>query len=100
MAAALVDVIAREGRLQPRSVDAALALLTGGATVPFVARYRKEATGGLDEVALRTMPECHEYLPELEARRSFVKDAIAGQGKLTPELEAALSACANKTELE
>jgi len=95
-----VSRVARELDLPARGVAAALALLDGGATVPFVARYRKEATGGLDEVQLRALAARRAYLVELEERRAAILAAIDGQGKLTPELRAALEACQQKTELE
>ena len=81
-------------------VRAAVGLLDGGATVPFVARYRKEATGGLDDVALRTLDERLEYLRELEQRRASVRESIAAQGKLDPELDARIVAADTKARLE
>jgi uncharacterized protein len=75
-------------------------LLDGGATVPFVARYRKEATGGLDDVQLRELESRLSYLRELEARRAVVSKSIDEQGKLTPELRAAIDAAPTKQELE
>ena len=96
----IVELVARERRIPVRSVAATLALLDGGATVPFIARYRKEATGGLDEVALREIAERSRYLRELAERRQFVKGAIAESGQLTPELGRAIDACATKNELE
>lgn len=81
-------------------VDAALTLLDAGATVPFVARYRKEATGGLDDVQLRTLDTLRTELRELEARRDTILTSIRDQGKLTPELEAELLAAEDRTRLE
>ena len=81
-------------------VRAVVAMLAEGATVPFIARYRKEATGGLDEVAIRNIDERRTYLLELEARRGTVLSEIRSQGKLTPALEAKIKACATKAELE
>jgi uncharacterized protein len=75
-------------------------LLDGGATVPFIARYRKEVTGNLDEVQTRGIQEKLEYFRELEERRKTVLDTIAGQGKLTPELAARINAVLEKNELE
>ena len=98
--AALVEKIARELQVAPRSVAAALELFDGGATVPFVARYRKEATDGLDEVALREIAARAKYLDDLAVRRRVVLETIAGQGKLTPELERAIATCETKAELE
>ncbi len=97
---ALVDAIARERHIPPRSVAAALELFDGGATVPFVARYRKEATGGLDEVQLRAVLERAKYLSDLSDRRRVVIESIGSQGKLTPELERAIAGCVTKAELE
>ena len=93
-------LIASELKLPPAGVAAVLALLSEGATVPFIARYRKEATGGLDEVQIRAIEERHTYLVELEARRASIRAEIERQGKLTPELERRLSACTTKAELE
>lgn len=96
----IADRIARELAVRPNQVAAAIELLDGGATVPFVARYRKEATGGLDDVQLRTLEERLGYLRELEERRSTVLDAIDGQGKLTPVLKASIDAAETKQRLE
>src|SRR5690606_37050840 len=79
---------------------AAVALLDGGATVPFVARYRKEATGGLDDAQLRTLEERLGYLRELEDRRATILESIKAQGKLDPELEAKIRAAETKARLE
>ncbi len=92
--------IAGELALPLAGVTAALALLGSGATVPFVARYRKERTGGLDEVALRAIDERREQLVALEDRRATVLGSIEGQGKLTPELRAAIERCGTRAELE
>jgi uncharacterized protein len=86
--------------VQVRQVDAAIALLDDKATVPFIARYRKEATGGLDDVQLRTLEEQLGYLRELEDRRATVLKSIGEQGKLTPELEALVRAADTKARLE
>jgi uncharacterized protein len=95
-----VPVICRELSLAAPGVRAVVALLAEGATVPFIARYRKEATGGLDEVAIRNIEERRTYLLELEARRGSVLAEIKSQGKLTPALESKLKAAATKAELE
>jgi uncharacterized protein len=79
---------------------AVIGLLDEGATVPFIARYRKEATGNLDEVQIREIQEKLEYFRELEERRKTVLDTIAEQGKLTPELKARIEAVLEKNELE
>ena len=86
--------------VQVLQVDAAIALLDEKATVPFIARYRKEATGGLDDVQLRTLEEQLGYLRELEDRRATVLKSIGEQGKLTPELEALVRAADTKARLE
>ena len=96
----LIPVLAKELGLPPRGVAATVGLLGEGATVPFIARYRKEVTGDLDEVQIRTIQERHAYLTELELRRHTVLASIESQGKLTPELRAALLACDSKTTLE
>ncbi|AZB62802.1 RNA-binding transcriptional accessory protein [Cereibacter sphaeroides] len=93
-------LIAAEIAARPDQVAAAIELLDGGATVPFVARYRKEATGGLDDTQLRTLSERLAYLRELEARRETILGSIRDQGKLTPELEAQVVKAATKSELE
>jgi uncharacterized protein len=83
-----------------KGMDAVIELLDGGATVPFIARYRKEVTGNLDEVQIRDIQEKLEYFRELEDRRETVLASIQEQGKLTPELKAKIEAAIEKTELE
>ncbi|SFH43317.1 uncharacterized protein SAMN05216299_11290 [Nitrosospira sp. Nsp14] len=85
---------------RPEQVAAAIALLDEGATVPFIARYRKEATGGLDDIQLRLLEERLSYLRELEERRAAIITAIEEQGKMTPELLASLMHAEDKTRLE
>jgi uncharacterized protein len=92
--------IAAELRVQERQVAVAVELLDGGASVPFIARYRKEATGGLDDTHLRELEARLAYLRELEERREAVLKSIEEQGKLTPELRAAIEAAPTKQELE
>ena len=92
--------IAQELGAHPAQVAAAVALLDDGASVPFVARYRKEATGGLDDTQLRTLEERLGYLRELEERRGAVLASILEQGKLTPELQAEIVAAETKQRLE
>jgi uncharacterized protein len=87
------------GASEPQ-VQAAIDLLDGGATVPFIARYRKEATGGLDDVQLRALEQNLIYLRELQSRREVVLKSIEEQGKLTPELRQAIAAAQTKQELE
>jgi len=92
--------IAQELSATVTQVGAAVALLDGGATVPFIARYRKEATGGLDDTQLRTLQERLLYLRELEERRASVLTSIEEQGKLAPALRAAILAADTKQRLE
>ena len=92
--------LAEELRLPPAGVRAVVRLLGEGATVPFIARYRKEQTGGLDEVAIRAIEEKRDYLVELEDRRRTILSAIEEQGKLTLELRRAIETCRVKSELE
>ena len=94
------QTIASDIAAQTRQVEAAVALLDEGATVPFIARYRKEVTGGLDDTQLRNLEERLGYLRELEERRAAVIESIGGQGKLTDELEAKLQAATTKSEVE
>ncbi len=95
-----LPVLVAELKLPPAGVAAVIKLMAEGATVPFIARYRKEATGNLDEVQIRAIGERFEYVTELEARRSSVLTEIDKQGKLTPELAAKLRAATTKSELE
>jgi uncharacterized protein len=92
--------IAQELGVREEQVAAAVALLDGGATVPFIARYRKEATGALDDAQLRTLDERLRYLRELEERRTVILDSIREQGKLDDALEAAIRAADSKARLE
>src|SRR5580692_6101115 len=92
--------IAGELGVRERQVSAAVELLDGGATVPFIARYRKEATGTLDDAQLRTLEERLHYLRELDERRDAIVKEITAQGKLTGELEAQLRAADSKARLE
>lgn len=96
----IVSQIAAELKVRPAQVQAAVELLDGGATVPFIARYRKEATDGLDDIQLRELDARLAYLRELAERREAVLKSIAEQGKLTPELEAAIRTAPTKQELE
>ncbi|CAI8152106.1 MAG: 30S ribosomal protein S1 [Pseudidiomarina mangrovi] len=97
---AISQQIARELAVNPQQVQAAVALLDDGATVPFIARYRKEATGGLDDTQLRNLASRLTYLRELHDRRQVILASINEQGKLTPELQQAIQTCESKTELE
>lgn len=92
--------IAQELSVQPQQVERTLALFAEGATVPFIARYRKDVTGNLDEVQVRGIEERSAYLKELLERKTTILDSIREQGKLTPELEARIQTTTSKTELE
>src|SRR6476659_10776966 len=92
--------IAEELGVAPGQVAAAVELLGEGSTVPFIARYRKEKTGSLDDTQLRKLEERLGYLRELEERRATVLKSIEEQGKLTPDLRAAVEAAPTKQELE
>lgn len=96
----IAAIIAAEINAKPEQAIAAIGLLDEGSTVPFVARYRKEVTGGLDDTQLRTLDERLSYLRELEARRASILESIRGQEKLTPELELKISGVQTKAELE
>lgn len=94
------QMIAAELKLPAHRIANTLKLLQGGATIPFISRYRKEATGGLDEVQIGDIQTRYEKLCELSKRKETVLSTIEEQGKLTPGLKARISACWNATELE
>ncbi len=96
----IARLIARELNVGEAQVSAAIALIGEGSTVPFIARYRKERTGGLDDTQLRTLAERLSYLTDLAERRTVVLKNIIEQGKLTPELERAIQGAATKVALE
>ncbi len=96
----IVKQIAQEIRATEQQVKTAIELLDGGATVPFIARYRKEVTGGLDDIQLRELEARLGYLREMEDRREAIFKSITEQGKMTDELAAALAVAATKQELE
>ncbi|MBY0511836.1 MAG: RNA-binding transcriptional accessory protein [Rhodospirillaceae bacterium] len=96
----IAHLIAAEINAKPAQVVAAVALLDDGATVPFVARYRKEATGGLDDTQLRNLSDRLAYLREMDTRRDAILSSICEQGKLTDDLEAKIAAAETKAELE
>ena len=98
--ARIAQTIAAEIGAQARQVTAAVELLDGGATVPFVTRYRKEVTGGLDDTQLRTLAERLTYLREMEARRAAVVASITEQGKMTDALALSLARAVTKAEIE
>src|SRR5688500_1733565 len=92
--------IAQTLNVPMRGLVAAIELIDDGGTVPFIARYRKEATGNLDEVQIRAIEENLQHFRELEDRRATILNTISEQGKLTPELEARIRAGLDRTELE
>lgn len=94
------ELLATELELRFNQVQNALELLNEGATIPFIARYRKERTNEMDEVQLRELADRYTYLTELEERKQVILKAIAQQGKLTEELQDKISRCLQKTELE
>ncbi|MBB6308210.1 Tex family protein [Xanthobacter tagetidis] len=96
----IARIIAAEIGARTAQVSAAVSLIDEGATVPFIARYRKEVTGGLDDTQLRTLEERLSYLRELESRRAAVLSSIDGQGKLSDELRGKIEAATTKAELE
>ncbi|MFM1896059.1 MAG: hypothetical protein RLZZ385_1133 [Pseudomonadota bacterium] len=96
----IIHKIASELTVKPAQVAAAITLLDEGATVPFISRYRKEATGGLDDLQLRDLEVRLRYLREMEERREVILASVAEQGKLTPALEKQLREADTKTELE
>ena len=96
----ILGQLATEIKIRPEQVQAAVSLLDGGATVPFIARYRKEATGGLDDIQLRELEYRLGYLREMEERRATILKSIAEQGKLTPDLQLAIDQAATKQDLE
>src|SRR5690606_31062863 len=96
----IINLIASELGIEPRRIAAAVTLLDDGATVPFIARYRKEVTGNMDDTQLRTLEERLLYLRELEERRQVILSSIEEQGKLTDELRSAIEQAATKQLLE
>ncbi len=94
------QTIANELNVKVAQVDAVTTLFSEGATVPFIARYRKEVTGGLSDTQLRQLEERLAYLQELEARRATILESIQQQGKLTTELKQSILAADNKSRLE
>jgi protein Tex len=94
------QLLAQELALRPAQIQSALELFAEGATVPFIARYRKERTGEMDEVQLRLLNDRFTYLTELEERKQTILDSIATQGKLTPELQQKITDCLQKNDLE
>ncbi|EOX3978822.1 Tex family protein [Vibrio alginolyticus] len=100
MSQAICRMIAQELNVRPEQVNAAVTLIDDGNTVPFIARYRKEVTGGLDDTQLRTLDSRLSYLREMDDRRKTILKSIQEQGKLTPELEQEIAQADSKTRLE
>jgi uncharacterized protein len=96
----ILGQLAAEIKIRPEQVQAAVNLLDGGATVPFIARYRKEVTGGLDDIQLRELEYRLGYLREMADRRSTILKSISDQGKLSPDLQLAIDQAATKQDLE
>ncbi|HTY61564.1 MAG TPA: Tex family protein [Acidobacteriota bacterium] len=96
----ILELLAQELSLGPSQIQSALSLFAEGGTVPFIARYRKERTGEMNEVQLRALLERHTYLTELEERKGTILKSIEEQGKLTEELKSKIEDCLRKTELE
>ena len=99
-APSIAKLIATELGISERQVETVIELLEEGATVPFIARYRKERTGGLDDTQLRKLAERLDYLTELAKRRDTILDAIRQQDKLTPDLEREIMAATTKVHAE
>ena len=96
----MMQILARELGRSQRHVENVVSLLDEGNTIPFIARYRKELHGSMDDTTLRALEERLQYLRNLEKRREEIKSAIEGQGKLTDELSAAIDAAATLSEAE
>ena len=95
-----IQLIARRLNLREKQVEQTIALLDEGATIPFISRYRKEATGGMDEVAVAAVAEQHRQLDELQHRKAFVIETIEAQGALTDELRKRIDESWDSTEVE
>jgi uncharacterized protein len=95
-----IEIISKENNLDQGQVARTLALIDGGATIPFVSRYRKEATGNLDEVQISAIADCEAFLRDLDDRKATVLREIESQGKLNPELKRRIDQTLSKTELE
>ena len=94
------QILEKDFNLRSEQVDNVINLLENDATIPFIARYRKDATGGIDEIVLREIRDRYVYLKELEERKKTVLQTIDGLGKLTEELKAKIETCLEKTVLE
>ena len=96
----IIDIIARTLGIGARRIEQTLGLLDGGATIPFIARYRKEATGGLDEVQIAEVAKQNEKFKDLTHRKEYILQTIEEQGKLTDELRERVTSCWDATVLE
>lgn len=96
----IAEIIAKQLGLREKQVEATINLLTSGATIPFISRYRKEATGGLNEVQVAQVKEQNDKLEELVHRRDYIITTIEEQGKLTDELKKRIETCWDATLLE
>ena len=96
----MIEILAAEFQVRPNHAQAVVELLDEGNTVPFIARYRKEQHGAMDDQTIRSLAERLQYLRGLDQRRAEVKAAIGQQEKLTPELAAAIDSAATLTEVE
>jgi uncharacterized protein len=100
MTQSISRLLAEELAVHEKQIVAAVELLDGGATVPFISRYRKEVTGGLDDTQMRQLEERLRYLREMEERRATILASISEQGKLTPPLQGAILSADTKSRLE
>ena len=96
----IIEQLARELNRPAEHIENVVSLLDAGSTIPFIARYRKELHGSMDDTALRTLEDRLSYLRNLDQRRQEVKNAIDGQGKLTDELSAAIDSAATLAKVE
>jgi uncharacterized protein len=96
----IARLLSQELSLSPKQIEGALALFAEGGTVPFIARYRKEKTGEMNEIQLRSLQDRFSYLEELEERKQAILQSISGQGKLTEDLKQQIEDCLQKAELE
>ena len=96
----IVSLIAKTLNISHKNIESVIALLSDGATIPFISRYRKEATGGLDEVQISNIKDLNDKYVELVKRKEFILKTIAEQDKLTPELQKHIDDCWDTSELE
>ena len=96
----IIEILSKELGIKETQVEKAVELIDAGNTIPFIARYRKEVTGNLDDTQLRTLDDRLTYLRNIEKRKQEVKELIAAQEKLTPELEKSIDAAKTMTEVD